>query len=268
MSRRRSAIVVGAAGAVLLSGLTASAQDQWTGPAASSEAFAIHARFTADHMATRLGPVADLRASAPPAYSKTKFVTSFTGSIAVPPLVPNTVFPVVANFTANASMLRSHVASSGIQLDSVSTSGRSGIDNASLLIANPSGPVVVPPPAPFLTVGASGVAASANYAKVFPSAVTVSGNASFGSLSIDGSLVGNTVITYSGSAPKNTILYQSPTVTVTANQQIIEGIISCPPCVFTPTRIRVHALDISLDKALIDGRPVSGDIALGDASAE
>ncbi len=267
MSKHVSTVLVGTIGAVLFIG-PVSAQDQWTGPVASSEAFAIHARFTGDYMTTQLGPVAAIQASAPPAYSKAKAVRSFTGSIAVPPLVPNTIFPIVANFTANASMLRSHVGSSGIKLDSVSASGQSAIAAANLLIANPDGRTAAPPSVPFLTVAAGDVATSANYEKVFPSSVRVSGSAGFGSLSISGSLVGNTVITYSGSAPKNTVLYRSPTVAITANEQQVTGTISCPPCTFVPTAIEVHALDIKLDRALVDGRPVSGDIALGAALAE
>lgn len=267
MSKCISTVLIGTIGAMPFVG-PVSAQDQWTGPVASSEAFAIHARFTGDHMTTELGPVAATQASAPPAYSKTKAVRSFTGSIAIPPLVPNTIFPIVANFTANASMLRSHVVSSGIKLDSVSASGQSAIAAANLQIANPPGPTGAPPPVPFLTVVAGDVATSANYAKVFPSSVSVSGSASFGSLSISGSLVGNSVITYSGSASKNTVLYQSATITITADEQMVTGTISCPPCQFMPAAIKVHGLDIKLDHALIDGRPVSGDIALGAASAE
>lgn len=110
---------------------------------------------------------------------------------------------------------------------------------------------------------------------MFPKHASVEGSASFGSLSITGSLVGSKTITYSGSAPANTVLYKSPTstvnqtpaVTITANKQIVDGLISCSPtCTFTPDSIEVHALDISLNNALILNRPVTGDIVLGNSS--
>lgn len=250
-----------------LATLVALAAAQAQTPPLASNAASLQANFTADNMSTSLGPIAPAQGTAPPAYSDTVIVASYSGSVAVPPLVPSpTIYPIVANFHASASKLRSHVESPGIGIDNASASGRSDLATASLEIANPPGPSVVPPP--FLVVGAGGVSASASYDKVFPATATVTGRARFGSLAISASLLGGAVINFSGPAPKNTVLYRSPTVTVTVDQQTVSGIISCIPCKFTPTGISVHALDIGLTGAVIDGHPVTGDIALGIAAAQ
>ena len=55
----------------------------------------------------------------------------------------------------------------------------------------------------------------------------------------------------------------------TVNQQTPMIIISCTPkCTKTVTGTTVHALDISLDKAVINGFAETGDIALGAAIAD
>ena len=188
----------------------------------------------------------------PPAYSKTKALGSYDDSIAVPPLVPSmAIEPMVANFTAQAKTLSSHVASRGIQLDFVSTTGQSKVASANLQIVGPISDTLVEL---FLSVDATDETDSASYSKVFPNFVTITGSASFGSLTIGGSLVGGRTINYSGSPSPNTVLYQSPTVTITVNQQIKVGLISCSPnCEFTPDSLIVHALDISLNNALMLG---------------
>ncbi len=262
----------GAALPALLAVTPASAQA--SDPAAASAAYDISAKFTSENMTTSLGPVNDVNGAAPPAYSKTKVLDSYDQSIAVPPLVPSpSPYPMVASFTAQAKHLRSHAASNGIQLDFVSATGDSQIRSANLQIVEPVSSTLEELA---LGVNASAVADSASYSKVFPNHVSVEGSASFGSLSITGSLVGGHTITYSGSAPPNTVLYQSPTstphempaVVITANQQQIVYLISCNPnCTATPQSIEVHALDISLNNAPIEHHPVTGDIVLGDSSA-
>lgn len=265
-----------AAGAALPALLAAaSAQAQTVASPLGSEAYDISATFTAQTMPTSLGPVNPVAGALPPAYSKTLVLGSYDRSIAIPPLVPSTtIYPLVASFTAQAQTLVSHVASAGVQLDSVSATGESKVASADLQIVGPISETLVEL---FLSVYATDVADSASYSKVFPSAVTVTGSASFGSLAISGKLVGDKTITYSGSAPPNTVLYQSPTttadqipaVTITANQQITVGLISCSPsCTFTPALLTVHALDISLHNAPILDHPVTGDIVLGDAAAQ
>jgi hypothetical protein len=242
---------------------------QSAGSAAASEAYSLGASFTSLGMATSLGPVLDVAGSAPPAYTRTRTLANFTGSVAIPPLVPSgSVAPVVAKFSASARGLKSHVASGGIQIDFVSAVGTAKIDSANLSITQSGPPGSTIPVLLYLGVTASGVAASATYSHIFPLAPTVTGSASFAALSVSGSLLDGKTVTYTGSAPANTVLFQSPTVTVTAHQQLIAGVISCGPgCTFTPSTISVRALDINLNNAMIDGHAVTGDIVLGDASA-
>jgi uncharacterized protein YqfA (UPF0365 family) len=67
------------------------------------------------------------------------------------------------------------------------------------------------------------------------------------------------------------VVYDSPTVTITLNKQTESGVISCPvsgPCTFNVTSITVAAVDISLNKAMIDGHKVTGDIVIAQAQAQ
>jgi hypothetical protein len=255
-------------GCALLLAASWPAQAQTATPAAASGAFAIQANFTAQTMTTELGPVANAAGSAPPAYDVVKVLSSYDQSIAVPPLVPNAV-PVAASFTAEAQGIRSEAASAGIQIDFVNAAATSSVGSASLMISQSFPPSPASLLLAYLNVNATNVATSASYSKVFPQTVSVSGSASFGSLSIGGSLLGGESVSYAGTAPANTILFQSATVTITANQQSIAYLISCSlACKLTPTRIIVHGLDIQLTNALINGFPVTGEIVLGDASAQ
>ncbi len=264
-----------AIGCVSLLGVAASARAQTPVSAAASEAFGISASFTSQGMSTSLGPVAEVAGSAPPAYSKTKTIASYDQSIAVPPLVPGgIVHPIVAQFTADAQGITSHVASGGIQIDFVTAVGTSNVASANLLITQ-VGPAATGTAVPklvfdYLDVTASGVSTSATYSKVFPRTTTAAGAVSFKSLTITGSLLdGKTVTLPSGPVAPNTELFHSNTVTITAHQQIVAGLISCSPnCSFTPYAVTVHALDINLDNAVIDGHKVSGDIILGSAWAQ
>ena len=184
---------------------------------------------------------------------------------------------MAASFTANATGLKSNAASKGIELDFVSTTGKSSVATANLTITNTVPPGSALPILLYLGVTASKVVTSADYTQTFPQTVTVTGAASFGSLSISGSLLNGQTVTYSGSAPPNTALYKSPVastneipaVTITANAETKVGIISCGPnCVFTPTRINVAGLSVNLYNAMINGFPVTGTIVLGSAAAQ
>lgn len=256
------------AGCALLLAAAVPARAQDAASAAASEAYAIKASFTSGTMTTELGPVADAAGSAPPAYDVVKVLDSYDNSIAVPPLVPASV-PVAASFGADAQDIRSEAASLGIQLDFINATGSSSVGNASLQIVQPVPPGGGAPLLAYIFVNATKTATAATYSKVFPSHVTVTGTTSFGSLSIGGELLGGASISYNGAAPPNTVLFQSDTVTITANQQTIVYTVSCGDvCVLTPTKITVHGLDIALTNAVINGSPVTGEIVLGDASAQ
>jgi hypothetical protein len=82
-----------------------------------------------------------------------------------------------------------------------------------------------------------------------------------------GALIGET-LTFSGDAAANTILYRSPSVTITLDKQMLSEFL--PPSASSPTgpnQITTDALDIHLNNAHLFGRTISGDITLGVTSA-
>jgi hypothetical protein len=119
-----------------------------------------------------------------------------------------------------------------------------------------------------LSVSASHVHATAEYAHVYGvDRSFVTGDASFGSLSLGGALIGK-ALTFSGDAAPNTVLFSSPTVTVTLDRQTVSDLISNGLTkTLTPAGIVTQAIDISLHGATLFGKSVSGDIIIGQASA-
>jgi hypothetical protein len=102
----------------------------------------------------------------------------------------------------------------------------------------------------------------------FSPVVAGHGSVVFDSLVVVGSLVGNQKLEFSGEAGKNTILYQSQSVTITLNEQVLVELIACGRhCVFRPNRSTTDAVDIALNHADLDGRIISGEILPGTADA-
>ena len=121
---------------------------------------------------------------------------------------------------------------------------------------------------PFLQVSAHGLHESGSFTRVVPSHDTISSASDIDDLVISGTLVGNKTLRFDGAAKPNHILYRSPTVTVTLNQTTSTDLISCEPkCVVTPFSVRTSVLNISLDKAPIGSRKVTGQIVIGGADA-
>lgn len=238
--------------------------DQPVGGAADSAAFGLAAHFRSGGVATKLHRIAFVQGSAPPAYSKSAVVASVNKTVAI----AADTFPTPTLFV-NATNIRSHVESQGIAVDSISSTGSAKLKSLNLALnLNPLPPLAgpnVPVPQPFLAVAATGIASNASFGLVFPSLTGASGSASFGSLTISGSLVGDKTLTFSGPAPKDTVLFQSPTVTITLDQQVEEGVVTCvpDPCRLNPSNITTDAIDIELHKADLDGRIVSGHIIVG-----
>jgi hypothetical protein len=264
-------------GCALLFGSALPASAQPVGSASASDAYGLGAGFTYSGMTTEISPVDEAAGLAPPAYNVTRSLAAFHQTIAIPPLIPAALPPTAASFTATATGLKSNAASNGIELDFVSATGKSSIATANLTVTNTIPPGSTLPTVLYLDVTAKKVVTTADFSQTFPQAPTVSGTASFGALSISGSLLNGHTVTYSGSAPPNTVLYKSsvastdavPAVTITADAQTKVGIISCGPnCAFTPTRINVAGLRVDLYKAMINGFPVTGTIVLGSASAQ
>jgi hypothetical protein len=94
-----------------------------------------------------------------------------------------------------------------------------------------------------------------------------SGDASFGSLTIGGTLIGKT-LTFTGHATANAVLYHSSTVTITLDRQVLSDFL--PPsagAAVQSNRITTDAVSIFLHDAPVFGKTISGSITLGETSA-
>jgi hypothetical protein len=119
-----------------------------------------------------------------------------------------------------------------------------------------------------LSVSASQIHASASYSHIYgANSNFVTGGASFGSLTLGGALIGKD-LTFSGSTAPNTVLFSSPSVTVTLDRQTVADLISGGlDKTTTPVGITTQAIDISLHNASLFGRTVSDDITIGQSFA-
>jgi hypothetical protein len=229
--------------------------------ASSSTAYGVEARFTANRLSTGLGPLDPVAGTAPPGYSKTIDLSNVRRSVHL------TEGSVVPTLTVSAVQLVSHVASSGISVDSVSAEGEaqvSGLDITLTLFPLPPDPV----PQPFLHLTANRIISTANFSQIFPGPGRTRSTARFDGLVIAGSLVRSAPIRLTGTVPYDTELFHSDTMTITLNQHLVRGIISCSPkCVFSQTSVAADAIDITLKNANLDGRIVSGNITIAQTQA-
>jgi hypothetical protein len=209
---------------------------------------------------TSFGPVGLASGAAPPAFHQTKKIAAFDRTYNLDSTDPNR-----PTLQINATKLVSTASSSGLGIDSVSTQATSDFASANILLTDN----------PLYALGILGLSVSATFIHSEASASYVfganhgflSGDASFGSLTISGGLIGKT-LTFAGDAKANTILFQSSSVTITLDKQIQSEFL--PPSPATPTaanRITTDALDIHLNNAHLFGKTISGDITLGETSA-
>lgn len=226
----------------------------------ASDARGFDASFTTVGVTTRVGPAADTGGVAPPAYTKMVSVADYDQPVGLVSAGP--AAPIAARFVVTARQLVSRADAKGLQVDTARATATATIGSAELTLQGEG-----PARQTWLDVQAQHVAASASFSRSIPSPNTVTGSAAFGSLRIDGSLLGGKVVTVSGSEPANTVIYRSPTVTITADRQIPADVIPCAQCGVRPVGLTVRALEISLHDALILGKPVSGEIVLATAAA-
>ncbi len=256
--------------AALLAATMAAPAIAQTGSAAASSADGLSAVFTVGDLSTGLGPVAPVEGSAPPAYNKTVHLATFNKIVTIIP----SRSPVVALYT-DATGIKSHAASGGIGIDFVSAEGDASLKSAALAInlnPPPPGQTGEPTPQPYLEVIGKAITSMATLSQTFPQPPTVSGTTSFGTLTVSGSLLGSTVLHFSGPAAPDTVLYQSDTVTIILNHQAVPVVLSCAPspgtCSATPTSITTDAVDILLNGADIRGAPVSGELTVARSAAQ
>lgn len=227
----------------------------------SADGLAVHLSF--DGRATQVGPIAHVRGSAEPAYDHTASVARLDRTLGLEP-----GNPLDPNLRIQALGIHTEAASAGMGIDSVSASGTANVDSANFVLTdNPLFPRGILGLLG-LSVSASHIHAAADYSHVYGMNKSfVTGDASFGSLRLGGALIGKT-LTFSGDAAPNTVLFSSPTVTVTLDRQIVSDLISGGLTkTLTPEGITTQAIDISLRNATLFGKSVSGDIVIGEAAA-
>jgi len=233
----------------------------------ASMADALSARFTANGFLTTLPAVAPVQGSAQPSYNNQDSLPGYNKTL----IIADKLEPPPALY-AYLTGVWDHVMGSGIGVDSYGSEGDTKIATAALsLNLNPPPPTTGIVPLVPLQMSASGVQASASYSVVVPRPSLVSGTASFGKLTITGSLLEGKTLTYSGTPPANYTLFSNAEVSITLNEQVIEATtVTCvvgQGCTVNPGGIHVAAVHVALTKADVFGRIVSGDFFLGEAQA-
>jgi len=229
----------------------------------SSFADGLSVQLAFDGKAAHVGPTARVRGSAEPAYDQTANVARLDRTLSLEP-----GNPFNPTLRVQASGIHTEAASRGMGIDSISATGTTDIGSADFVLTdNPLSPGGILGLLG-LSVSMSHVHAAAEYAHVYGANRSfVTGGASFGSLNLGGALIGKT-LTFSGDAAPNTVLFSSPTVTVTLDRQTVSDLISNGLTkTLTPEGITTQAIDISLHNATLFGKSVSGDIIVGQASA-
>lgn len=227
-----------------------------------SAAQAFDAKITSSGVATEVGPFTDVAGQGGNGYQESATGVPENEAVSLLPLNPTPTLYL------NLGVVKASASSTGIQLDSESWGAKAEVDSVKAAInlnpLPPSGPF----PQPFLNITAKKVSAQSGLSIVFPSTETVSNSAKIGSLVISGSAIGATTLHYGGSPAVNTVIYDSPTVTITLNARVLGGVITCPPCMFTPHLIETDAVDIALNKAPWRGNKYTGHIVIGRALAK
>jgi len=210
---------------------------------------------------TSFGPIGLAAGAAPPAFDSTQTVDAFNQTYNLDHADPN-----LLTLQVQATKLVNNASSAGLGTDNISAQATANIQSPGFLLTDN----------PLSTLSFLGLSASATFINsnsdasyVYgPNRGSLSGDASFGSLTISGALVGGETLSFSGDAAANTILYKSPTVTITLDKQTLSDLLpTSGPAPVSPSRITTDALDIQLKNAPLSGNMISGDIVLGETTA-
>jgi hypothetical protein len=231
--------------------------------AAEGSALGLSASFTTDGVSTALGPVNKVESGTARTFDKTKNIGSYSKELV---LTADGGSPPALMVDTQAE--RSHVKDS-FGVDTDFAEGNASVASINLKLAPytpPNSDVVA---APYLQITATRVSETADYnlIAIVPSRTAVSATGAIDTLTITGPLVGGKTLKYSGSPKESTVLYQSPTVTITLNQKITTALISCmPKCVFTPYSVNATGIDVTLNGARLGKHTVSGDISIASSA--
>jgi hypothetical protein len=230
---------------------------------------------TAGSHTTSFGPVGAVEGAAPPADTQTNKIASLDQTYKLDPAAP-----AHATLGLAAKNLGDTVTSPGIGVDNVGLQSTSDIASASLdIVVNPLSTLAMLG----LSLTATLIHSDSNASYVFgANRGFLSGDASFGALSIGGALIGKT-LTFAGDAAANTVLCKSPSVTITLDKQVLSDflpplppvnpggpmvpVLGPQPVIDLPNRLTTDAIDIQLNSTTLFGTTYSGDITLGQTSA-
>lgn len=231
-----------------------------------SSADSLSASLQVGNSVTSVGPVGEVAGNAPPAFHQTRKIGAFDHIYDLnPPLL------LGPTLTIDAADLVNNATSAGIGIDTLGADATADISSATISLTDP---LLATPSLLGLSASATFVHSESSASYVFgPDQGFLAGDASFGSLTISGSLVGFKTLTFSGDAKANTVLFHSATVTITLDKQTLSDFLppvasgAGPTPAVLPNRITTDALDIHLNNAPLFGQTITGDIRLGETSA-
>jgi hypothetical protein len=227
----------------------------------SSSANSFGGSLDADGFTTIIDPFAPVSGAAPPAYDDTSRIASFDHTYDLTSAEANTL-----SLTMQATDIVNTAESPGIGVDEIGASGTADLGSASFVLADSRGPMQSLS-ALGLEVEATGVHSGSDSSFVFgPNEGFLSGDASFHSLTVSGALVGGKTLTFSGDAKADTVLYSSPTVTITLDEQTLLLPPAASSDIIGPT-ITTDAIDIQFNHAKFAGQTITGDFDIGQSSA-
>jgi hypothetical protein len=224
----------------------------------SSSADSLTGSLNADGFTTTIAPFAPVSGSAPPAYDQTKTVAFFDHLYELTPSESNDL-----SLGVQATQMFNAASSARLGVDEIGANGTADFSSAHFLLTDSvgTGPTVLG-----LSVAATVVHSDSNSFFVFPDRGFLAGDASFHSITITGALLGGRTLTFSGDAKPDTVLYSSPTVTITLDEQ---GLLLPPTTtggVIGPM-ISTDAIDIQFHGAKFLGNTISGHFDFGRSLA-
>ena len=233
--------------------------------APQSTAVGVDANLTSGGVSAELGPVAAVAGLPGGQFDSDQTVSRFNQSV----VIGQQARAPMLSITGHG--MSAHVSSAGVGVDSRGSEGDNALVTATLTLnVRPSPLLGAPTPVPALVLTTREVVSSANFNTVYPATTFATGATSIGALSISGALLGARKLSASGQIAPDTVIYESPTVTITLNRQIKSGAISCSfpgGCTFTLAGVDVAAVAIDLRDAVVGGAKVSGEILINDAQA-
>ena len=246
-----------------LAGVLAAAGASWAA-APQSTSLGVQASFTSGGVATQLGPVASVVGQPSGRYDYVQKVASASETVINAPLLTRpTASLTVTNLTA-------HATASGLGVDSRSSASDAAAGDVMVKLSTNPPPGSGLPSVLYLSMDARSALSNANFSQVVGSNSNyANGSVQIGSLNISGALLGGATVKFYGPASANTIVYETPTVKITLNRQILTELITCfEACKITPTKIDVAAVDVELHDAAVGGTKISGHILIGDDTAQ